>query len=823
MCSEIDGLTVNPVMESTGMVEFANEACTRVDATGSTEYNVTLYSEQNDIQDLTKYFSRPTALADSILPLGVRSRFFVESFRMSELIAKWTNGASRLSGVHGIRATIVYTLQVSVTPFHQGHVVLSFQHGANHNSFTQFSRSRLPEACTNLPHVRLDVASDTMVQLRVPYLNQFEYSLVANDSVDELSYGTVALNMITFCETVAALTAPTFQLLVHLEDVELFGATPQDQNSVTIQSGKKLAPVTEEFERESHPFSSAAMSLSKTVKWISKGIPAISSIGGPTSWFLAKAAGAIRSFGFAKPTIVSPPARHYRIDNVIEQNVDVASNALVVGPLASNMLRVSPVFAGTDVDEMSLKYVLSQWSQIHFFGIDTTTAARTLVYATPVTPSACWFRQNGSLPSFNNFAPVVSTPVGNSFMPSSLFYFGSMFRYWRGTIKYRFTFAKSKMHGGRIMITYLPQRNDVSDANGYGSVRTTLPVATYGPAAGPSPFGYTKMFSLRDNNVVEFEIPYVSPVPFTNFVNYPGTLAMYVVDPLQAPATCSQRITVLVEVCAGEDFELSNPNGVRYPAAVNGTTIVVQSGKLLGNGNDNLSEYTIGESITSLKQLIMIPKHTLITPVGGSLAFDVPPWYYQPVPSGSVPGPTAHLTESFSYGGNIASCYAFVKGGTDFHSYTSGTQATGTSTGDGSALIAQNITSGNINVANATPARGSDSSMPFYFSTEKAVHYRLPAYQNVVRFLSHIMNDVFAPGTAWGAKGSPSIGGVPYSAFRPQSLYSTAIVSGETTADIFTSRAASDDAAAGLYHGPPPMGLLSANPVARYDVDSLLA
>lgn len=817
VCSVIEGLTVDGVAETTGVTEFDNEACTMVSTLE--QHTRSFYSVESSIQDITRYFARPVPIADATIPFSTDIRFFFNNHRMFDIISLWSQGLGRLNGVHGIRATIVFTFQVAVTPFHQGVYVLSYQYGADSSNNAIFIRSSNNSACTNLPHVRLDLSSDTMVQLKVPYIGINEYSLVRNATADEPFYGAVALNPVLNTPSVAGLAPPAYQLLVHLEDIELFGATPESTASVVFQSSKKLAPVTEEFEQESHPFSSATMALSRTVKWISKGIPAISSIGGPTSWFLAKAAGAIRSFGFAKPTIVDPVHRVHHVDGVMEHNVDVASAALVVGPLASNCLRVTPQFGGSDVDEMSLKYVLSQWSQVASFDMLTSNAARTILYGAPVSPSSFWYRENGG-PVYNICAPINSTVSTNAFQPSSLFFVSSMFRYWRGGIKFRFTFGKTKIHGGRVMLAFNPYTDNTADALAYGPSRTNLDVPAYG-TLGPTPFGYSKLINLRDGNVFEFEAPFISPTPYLTFPNWSGSIVMYVVDPLQGSSTVSNGINVLVEVSAGDDFEVADPIGIRYPAHSAGT-IRVQSGKYLSDTPSNMSEFTIGESITSLKQLIMMPKKTFtFAASGASGLLDIPPWYYQPLPALFVPAAANHLTESFSYGGNIASAYTFVKGGTDFHAYIRGT-TDNTDNDPASFMISQNPSNRARFQPLQNPSQGTDSTMSTVFSRGKSIHVRLPAYQKVARLYSHACNNFLPSNTAWGMNGTREIGNVAWNDFSPQALYNFIFNAGDTTGDLFTLRAAADDAACALYMGPVPMSLLpSALVTARYDPDSL--
>lgn len=810
-CAEITSLSINSANETTGVTSFVQEACENVTVFGDLPVVRTLYPKDATAQNLTEYFRRPVALSSGTLATSVRSRLEVDDFTNNSLFGAFPNGKDRLSGVFGVRCTIVFTLQVATSPFHQGLLALSWQYDCGNTDTDKYIRSSNSQTATNLPHVKLDLSTDTMVQLRVPFLNEYEYAPVNSGAT--FNWGVLALNAILPIPSVVGIAAPAYQILIHLEDMEFFGATPNSTTTLLLQSGKKLAPITKEFEQDSHPFSSATMALSRTVRFLGMGVPLLSSVGGPTSWFLEKLAGSIRSFGFARPQVCEPTQRMFTVDNIGEQNVDVATTAQVVGPLSTNTLRVSPIFGASDVDEMSLKYVLSQWNQVNFFPISTSDAPGTAMYATGVSPSFMWFRAGATAPYCNILPPVIAPAGTNGFSPSGLFYFGSMFKLWRGAIKFKFTFAKTKMHGGRIMVCYNPLNVDFPETTTYG-VKPTITIPVYG-TNGPDPFGYSAIFNFRDGNVFEFVVPYTSPRPFTGFSGYTGGLVMYVVDALQAPSVVSSTIHCMVEVCAGDDFELANVRSVGYPSQPN-PTLTLQSGKILGGAPEDICEHTVGECITSLKQLIAIPKVTSITGAANTkYSFTIQPWFYQPRPSLLIPAPTTNLTESFGFGGNISKCYTYVKGGTDFHAYLNQANTTGKSW----ISVAQ-ISNTQTLTTTQSPAQVPFSSNPRIINSKNgSLHARLPAFQQQLRFNSSCLDTIVTSTNAWGLKGTnnPTF---TWNPTNPTALYSATMWSNAVT-QIVVTRAAADDAAMAMYIGPPPLLLLSSNTAATlYDVDS---
>lgn len=271
----------------------------------------------------------------------------------------------------------------------------------------------------------------------------------------------------------------------------------------------------------------------------------------------------------------------------------------------------------------------------------------------------------------------------------------------------------------------------------------------------------------------------------------------------------------MVEVCGGSDYELANPRTPMYCAQPN-PTLTLQSGKVLSNAPEDISEYTVGESINSVKQLISIPKVTALQ-VGAAAKYTVtiPPWYYQPCPSILIPAPTANLTESFGFGGNIAHCYTFAKGGTDFHAYLNQSNTSGKAW-----LSVAQISNSQTTTTVQSPAQMPFSNNPRIInSSGSALHARLPAYQQQLRYSTTSLNNVCSPGQAWGFKGN-AMPALSWNATNPTALYNLTFCSNFVTQAV-TSRSAADDASLAIYIGPPPLLLLSTNTAATvYDVDS---
>lgn len=822
-CAEINSLAIDGVVETTGVLSFENEACEAADVLGKHYMPSRGLLLQGELQDLKEYFRRPRLIGNGTL--GV-DRGYVKTgwvTPQSLLTTYFPSGRTRLEGVGGMRFVIVFTLQVSATPFHQGLLTLSWNYGPR-VAESNFTRHQHPATQLHLPHVRLDLSTTTMVQLRVPWLALLEWMSVEDTSENTDNwYGDFALRRTLSLPTVAGLSPATYNLFMHLEDLELTAPTvPLSRRSTIVpQAGKVGATagkgaMAEEFENDAYPWSSTLHAASRTARFLAAGVPSLASIAGPAAWFLGKSAGVLRYLGFSKPQIQEPVARITTSSCVGQQNVDLPSQTLVAGPFASNSLRIEPTFAGTDVDEMSLAYVLSQWSAICVGNLSTSLTASSCLYAASASPSALWYREPSSAPYGNIQAPWTVRNDAAAFIPSNLFFWSSMFRQWRGSFEFRFTFAKTKFHAGRLLAAFIPGRQDRSAPSS-----DTLP-SVQGlevDAVGLQPFTYGKVFDLRDDNVFTFDVPFVCDVPYLSFWSTFGTMTLSVLDPLVGPATVSPNVSFMVEVRGKPDFELAVPQGGLYPTlnfdpvGADTYTIRAQAGELKATVPADVCETTVGERVMSAKQLIMMPRWMYFSLTANSI-FDlaVPRWFYQ-AKQVITDGSLASVTKSqFGFGGYISKCYLFARGGTDVHT------ASGRTEGFWSMFSLYPTYFGadrdGVKVDNAPR-----TTVPRVYGKSADLNVRIPGYALTPRVYTFAYDDVywesaFAPTPNWSGRS-------PY--YRPPYLgllkfRSESAVSGR----VYFMRSASDDAMLGHYVGPPPLGLVTIAPTGDYDPDSFI-
>jgi hypothetical protein len=307
---------------------------------------------------------------------------------------------------------------------------------------------------------------------------------------------------------------------------------------------------------------------------------------------------------------------------------------------------------------------------------------------------------------------------------------------------------------------------------------------------------------LRDGNVFEFDVPYISEYSFLNFQSSSGGLTLTCIDPLQATGTVTAVVPFLVEVCGGTDFELADYCGPFFiPHQVG--TVYQQSGEIQSVIKEN-SQLTIGERLTSLKQLIQMPSWRAFGITGtGYTSIILPPWYYHyssNILQSSTTSPNT-LSLALTAPLDVAACwaymYAFVRGSTDHHLYIPALASQ-----NGFAIVEQltaDSTLTNAITGKTNAFRNNMSTTPKVVAVGEApIHVRSPAYQPTVRLTTGQLNTFNIPlSTVYGSSNYVYDRGH----FDRLTVYTNNI----TSLNAYASVSAGDDAMLGQYLGPVPM------------------
>lgn len=179
---------------------------------------------------------------------------------------------------------------------------------------------------------------------------------------------------------------------------------------------------------------------------------------------------------------------------------------------------------------------ISAWS------FNEATAAGTLLYSKTLSMGG------------NSYAPVA-----NTFTPSPLAWYSTLFKFWRGSLKFMFHFVTSTFVTARIRIVWIPPD-------------TAAPVTISDNESGDFVSEVVEISGTMDHVV---SVPYINRILYktidaqniydhfsggqTSEISSLGTLAIYLVTPVVTiDSVQTIKINALTFISAGEDFQFSN-------------------------------------------------------------------------------------------------------------------------------------------------------------------------------------------------------------------------------------------------------------------------
>lgn len=540
-------------------------------------------NEDNYIQDIKTFLAKPQILRQSSFTNADSATHF-PNISMPSTFLQIPLVANKISGYFGIRATMVFRIVFNATRFDMGRYIMAFIHTGGVNTtgngncdVAVMSHMATLVQRTQLPHVEFDLNCDTSAELTIPYLSAFNHTPLQNG----FTYGDIGVIHISpysKIQNTAATPDVGFTLYAHLTDVEIFGAArPQSISQKEANSNGRVSSVLTKIKQFTD---------------VMKNFPTMSSYAEPASWVLDISANAAKAVGWSKPVIEMPTHRVVRDVAPFMFNVDAVDTSKVNALTLSNAVSVLPGFSGTDIDELAVSHIASRKA---WFGTKTWTT-ETSVNANLATLLVA--------PYDPNYIKIVPLTAGGGFNSTSytpLQFVSKYFKYWRGSIVYKFKFVKTEFHSGRLMFAFF--LNDTAGAATSVSATQTAYV-------------HRAIVDIREHNEYTFTIPFMSNTPYRDNQNASsiGTLTISVVDQLRAPDTVPSECQILMEHAGGPDIEFAVPINVGLTPLTGATPQSVRNDCSLGDdmlGSSSgivhtlvNSEACIGERILSFRQLL---------------------------------------------------------------------------------------------------------------------------------------------------------------------------------------------------------------------------
>lgn len=453
------------------------------------------------------------------------------------------------------RGDTILRLQVAGSPMVQGILAMTFVPLTTQQEISSITWDR--SSLTINPTVYLYANTNTHAELRIPY-NHIQAYLDTNFNAIPYLSQTLGTVVIWVVEPFAGitLTEVTVSLFSALENSEF--KVPRLSSSIGRAEANVLTNLLGGLGHIGSSLIEPMMGeLGSVVKGVvssvipspivdvisdvaSKALPsnfigdAIDFVGGTLSSTMGL-------LGLDNPTI---PVETHRV--IVKSN---GAMNYAVGPeyiekmavIPSAMAIVTPESFATVTDEMDVSYLYRRYSYFGHFDIHATDPTGRVVASFPISPFPTLINNNTTGKSL---VPIGSLVQNRVWFPL-LSYLGLPYRYWTGGLKYKFIVSASSLHTCRVFVSFNYGR--------YGSSPLTLLDMT-------SQYGIALEIS-QGSNEFEFSVPYVALQPYSEVCNGElteenslGTIWVTVVNPLVAPPTVSQSISIAMFVAGSDDF-----------------------------------------------------------------------------------------------------------------------------------------------------------------------------------------------------------------------------------------------------------------------------
>lgn len=640
----------------------------------------------------------------------------------------------KLDGFQGVRGSITYRLQVTGNPFQQGILKLAFYPMAFQDA-TFSLRSTLPECFSFWPSVELNLGCATACELRVPYVMPHTFLDLVNPTPSARpDMGQLMVLVYSPLAVGSGSTTADWDLYGHWneDDLELFNPTPNAFQSGSHHVAKHTrAPA----EREKKAGSlSGALDAASTIAEVSSAIPVLSAVAGPTEWALRCASRVASALGFSRPPINENPRIVSPQEYPYNSNVEGPDVSMPLSLTTQPGLRFEPRLAARNEDEMDLDCFLARFGYQSRVTFDSSSTAGTVLY-----------RLN---------LGVAQATANENWSPKPFQLMGKMFQYWRGNMRVRIKFIKTKMHSARLMFAFFP------------GVLTnqTLTQCEY---------VHRNIVDISSGEEFTYELPFTSQYPYLmtttlDSTGLYGSFQVIVLNALQAPSTVSSSVSFIVETAMGPGSEwfcpttssfnidylpsvqVIIPRSAGEPSAppsgpksfINQaqsgetgglTTISTLSDSKVVGPQIETSQLCVGEKIMSLRQLIKYPANlatSFITNIVTSNAEGItPPVYYRPFCMGATSTTGTSSVRTRDLLGIIAPYFRFSRGSMRVRCSYSGSEAANTVATPQIISTAYNTTGPGMFGADPIPANitwGGDIS-----NIDTITKVLLPAWQNV--------------------------------------------------------------------------------------------
>lgn len=510
--------------------------------------------------------------------------------------------ANRLTNYNLFRAKLHIKIVLTGNPFLYGRAIAFYY--PFENGIRGLIDPRRRNICrtqqTQLPHIYLDPSSSEAGEMTLPFFWIRDYICLPDGDISKL--GKLHINSLTPLRHVneAADSFCELQVFAWFEDMQVAAPTQRDLPTLTPQSGEEV-----DEGNMKGVISGPATSVARAAHILS-GISSIAPYAMATEKAASTTAAIAKHFGFSAPPVTKSvePMRPGAFAQVANSTVPATLNKLSLDD--KQELSIDPRIVGLGGDD-----------SLNIHNLASREAYLTSLSWTSILPR-----------SSNLFSSIVTPTLYNRSTETQELAFPPMavatlpFRYWTGSVRFRFMIASSSLHKGRLLIQHDPRDAASVPLEGveYNTAYSKI-VDISKERDFTIEIGNTQQFTYMDTLYPERQprstVWRNDGGIITNPLGQNGTLNVYVLNPLTAPGDAVQQVHILVFVSAGRDYEVTVPNPynlndydmVQYvPQSGEEVTDIKPAFEFISNEDTSPQMYEIQEMSNGLQNLKDINK-----------------------------------------------------------------------------------------------------------------------------------------------------------------------------------------------------------------------
>ena len=498
----------------------------------------------NNDADLNNFFSRPIKISTIDWQVGST---FGETINPWQLYFENLRVINRITNYNVLRAKLCVRIIINGNGFHYGRALASYRPLHGDDGMIAWRFGVVPQdiiGASQRMHVWIDPTKSQGGSLCLPYVYYKNAMNIPDQDWREM--GELDIASVTTLEHANGGTdGVTISVFAWAEDVSLSIPTVAEPGALSPQSWLPQANEADEASRG--PISGPAAAIAKVAGKLTS-VPTIGKYAMATEMAAGATGKIARLFGMSRP-VDTGPIQTYKpayVGNIANSNTLDTCTKLTFD--VKQELTIDPAAVGLGSgDEMAISSVACRESYLTQFPWRTTAVPESLLWNAYVTPL-----------TFDTYSPTSRFLEDEEYHYTPMAWVAKPFENWRGTIKYRFQVVASSFHKGRLKIVYDPYYNGTTEYN----TQITHIVDLAHSRDFTIEVGWGQEFSYLDHADNQFSGPPfdTSLLSASRHGEANGILAVYVVNDLTTPSADLSDVSVLVSVCAGDDFEVVNPN-----------------------------------------------------------------------------------------------------------------------------------------------------------------------------------------------------------------------------------------------------------------------